>query len=61
MWTHLSVVIILLVIEVRLESQFGSADPALQTSPMEEREVFQRPQFIDLIYGLSTSQTEVLV
>ena len=59
--SYLSVFIILLVVEVSFESQFGSTDHALETSSVEKGEVFERAHFVHLIHCLATSQTQILV
>lgn len=58
---HLLVVDRVLVIVVGLEGELGAADRALEAARVEEREVLQGTHPVDLVDGLSASQTRALV
>lgn len=50
-----------LVVVVRLEGEFGPTDSALETSRMEEAEIFQRPYPVDLVDSLIAAETGAFV
>lgn len=59
--THLSVLIVLLVVEISFEGEFGATDVTLEASPVEEGEVFEGTHFVHLIHSLSTAKAQVFV
>lgn len=52
---HLPIVLLLLIVEVRLQSQSGTAHVALEALSMKECEVLERTYHVDLVHGLPTS------
>jgi hypothetical protein len=59
--THLSVFVVLLVIEVSLETEFGSTDTTLEASSVEEGKVLQRTHFVNLVDSVSASEATIFI
>lgn len=59
--SYLSVFLILLVVEVCFEGKFGSTDMTLETSFVEEGEIFEWSNLVHGIDGVATSQTLILI
>lgn len=58
---HLSVLVVLLVVEVGFEGEFGATDLASEASAMKEGEVFEGTDFVHRIHRLSAAKAQVLV
>ena len=59
--SHLSVFVVLLVVEVGLETEFGSTDTTLEASSMEKSEILERTNFIYEMYSGSTAKATVFI
>lgn len=58
---YLFILLAMLVVVVRLQSQFGTAHGALETAAVEKREVLERPDPVHLIHCLVAPKTGALV
>lgn len=58
---HLFILLAMLVVVVRLQSQFGTAHGAFETAAVEKREVLERADPVHLIHCLVTPETGALV
>lgn len=59
--TYLFVILLVLIIEIRLERQLCAAVYAFEATGMEECEILERPHTIHLIDGLAAAQASRLV
>ena len=59
--SHLSVFVVLLVVEVGLETEFGSTDTTLEASSMEKSEILERTNFIYEMNSGSTAKATVFI